>query len=402
MSESELIYAEINGRPVTMAWFDADFNFTTPDKGTLVKIIFDDTGQSIFAVPDEQVEGTDFDPDQPRDEQGRWTSTGGGGEIGRPQVLPPGMEITARYRTPGVEGYTSMDFNYGGQTYTVYRHPDSFGKPTGSKGHWYEKTSDGRYIKAGISASEVGKYLQDKYGKTITSEKVKAEEERAKALEPELKDWRARAEALGFPPEKVSLYTGHDFVVGGENLTSGGTAYTDGTIKMDPKGFIGLSDLSKTSYMAHEVMHQRFRAVKKEAEKELDEAYRLGHAGEVSGRLKSEYYDKYPHAATLQKFNDNAEAYQKEDGVSSYSRLYWKDYAAGKDVSKYTGLARSKAANETLAEIARHVTRFGPEVGKPGNVFTRRNDASYIEETVTPRWREFYDEVYNESKKLKL
>jgi hypothetical protein len=69
----------INGAPATVAYLTTDekgsFVLVTPEKATLVKVIYDD-GRVVFGTPAPEHGEKFYSEDQPRDDHGRWTSGG--------------------------------------------------------------------------------------------------------------------------------------------------------------------------------------------------------------------------------------------------------------------------------------------------------------------------------------
>jgi hypothetical protein len=72
----------VNERPATVAYIDDKFRPVDREDATLVKVIFDD-GERIFLTPPPEGarERKGFDPNEPRDEEGRWTDDGGGSSL---------------------------------------------------------------------------------------------------------------------------------------------------------------------------------------------------------------------------------------------------------------------------------------------------------------------------------
>jgi hypothetical protein len=135
----------------------------------------------------------------------------------------------------------------------------------------------------------------------------------------------------------------------------------------------------------HEMMHGTFEKVcqlynvqkdkiREEEDKRIDEWNRahpgatLGERARViddrlamthpSGEIKEEYRKQYPVYARMWRFRDSIpyDDFAKDDGVTDYSKAYWKDYAAGKCTFHI-------AVHETLAEIAGHHAVTGVIIG---------------------------------------
>jgi hypothetical protein len=69
---------EINGRRATVAYVKSDWSPASRENHALAKVTFAD-GQVLFLVPAEHPKHViaDYDPDEPRNEQGEWTTGGG-------------------------------------------------------------------------------------------------------------------------------------------------------------------------------------------------------------------------------------------------------------------------------------------------------------------------------------
>lgn len=87
----------IDGRPALMAYLLDDFTPTTSADATLLKVNFDDGDVMFLMAKPPAPLGKAFDPDEPRDERGRWTSGGGssGGSGKQITVSVGGQEKTA-------------------------------------------------------------------------------------------------------------------------------------------------------------------------------------------------------------------------------------------------------------------------------------------------------------------
>jgi hypothetical protein len=73
----------IGGRKATVAYLSADLEPAGKGDAELIKAVFTD-GSVMFLTPLSRTKA--FDPSEPRDEQGRWTDGGGGGEGGAGEV----------------------------------------------------------------------------------------------------------------------------------------------------------------------------------------------------------------------------------------------------------------------------------------------------------------------------
>lgn len=165
------------------------------------------------------------------------------------------------------------------------------------------------------------------------------------------------ANNLGFPPDKIVFdYAEEKFMVGGTEYTLGGRALSDGRVQINVRGILG-GDVEGLT--AHEIQHIRFASVldayAKDSEAMMKDArvgtFESGRKAQgimrASGELFDEFKKDYPVYTELEPFINRAAAeLAKDDGVTQYSRDWWKE-AAGGTASTHS------AVNETLSEIAR-------------------------------------------------
>jgi hypothetical protein len=240
--------------------------------------------------------GKAFDPDQPRDDAGRWSSGGGSGG------------------SSGGEG----------------------GKPQQDEvAHAPARAPRGRI------------------GSKIESWDVTAQ------VEEVAKSW-------GYPKDKIKWDPGqgHEFEVDGETMTA--AAYCDlksGNVTIYTESLTEGHD-DPIELAAHEIMHGVFEHCTRQYEIEETAIYKLEAKGkepwDEKGNLKKEFHDEFPVVAEMSPyFNSDAyDKFAKEDGVTDYSKAYWKEQKAGV-------ATRHIAIHETLAEIAAHEARTGKVIGKP-------------------------------------
>ncbi|WP_246207079.1 hypothetical protein [Methylocystis heyeri] len=146
----------------------------------------------------------------------------------------------------------------------------------------------------------------------------------------------------------------------GQSFTAEGEAFPDGSIKIyyDPK----MSDARMACCLAHEIQHLRYFAVR--------EAY-LGEPedGPLHGRFS--------------KFTPGLLAAQR--GVSDYSNEHWDSWRAAappKLFSMEMEEGGSEPINETVADVAKALYNWGPEV------------------RINPVWKELQQAVNDEYRKL--
>lgn len=162
---------------------------------------------------------------------------------------------------------------------------------------------------------------------------------------PDFLDKRRRLEALakefGYEPSKVSLAQpkkAYDFL--GQSFTPEGEAWPDGRIEIyyDPK----MSDARMGCCLAHELQHVRYFTVR--------DAYR---AESMDGPLHRRFAKFTP------------ETLAAERGVSDYSNEHWdvwKGRLPPRLFSEELEDGQSEPINETIAEVAKALYNWGPDV----------------------------------------
>lgn len=221
----------------------------------------------------------------------------------------------------------------------------------------------------------------------------------------------AVAKTLDYPTEKMFISDKeHTFELNGTQRTAAGMYWHDSDMielaaqkltfaqdgKLYPNGIAGVT--------AHEIMHAKFEALQKDYRAERDAMtndpdYKAtlpkwedvpgsheGHQRAVyppgikldafmkpDGTLQEPYASRYP---VYTKYTDTmiraggTEGFAKTDGVSSYSKDYWTDWANGKTSTDH-------ALHETLAEIAR--LRYEHGIKHDAKVIKQQHDARVAE-----------------------
>jgi hypothetical protein len=206
------------------------------------------------------------------------------------------------------------------------------------------------------------------------------------------------AKSMGYDPDKVHVSTARKpFEAGGMMWMTGGEAYTTSG-QAHPKGDIWLYTTVKeaknhetniTPILAHEIQHQRWAAVKaayldeslriendqRAAEKAVG-TYRKVGPMKPDGNVREQYADQYPvYAAIHPTFHEpDWEEWPKADGVSDYSRAYWKDYDDHKHENGSIFNYGYRAIDESMAEMAKNEFHAGaskpylnPDAPRTGN-----------------------------------
>jgi len=163
------------------------------------------------------------------------------------------------------------------------------------------------------------------------------------------------------------------FMLNGQTMNYAGSAdlnsreitlYPSSIPENDPDALQGI--------VSHEIGHVRFQIVLNMIERETKQlksdpdAY---HSMRADGSLLPEYQKQYP-LYTMMNNIDERELY-KEDGVSEYSKQWWKSWNDGVAQT-------SQAMHETFAEIARY------------DLMVKHNQLSELNGVAKPKWRKFY------------
>ncbi len=158
--------------------------------------------------------------------------------------------------------------------------------------------------------------------------------------------------------EVLNTY-GKKFTAGGETWESLAQCnLNNGKIDIYAKSLLYKSKEVIRSIVAHEIMHGMFsrvmdRYVNQEDNKKIDDKMLAKGAKFKVGPNAYSTFDR------LKKIVNTPDAvFEKDDGVSEYSKAYWKDYKKGKTTLHM-------AIHETLAEIASHHEKTGKIIGSP-------------------------------------
>jgi len=182
------------------------------------------------------------------------------------------------------------------------------------------------------------------------------------------------ARKMGFDEHSIRIGTEHKFELNGQEYKAAGTYNNLGTVALYPEQ---LSKEGAAGVVAHEIEHAKWHAytddVAKESRGYIDELKRIGentppkpdseHIWERRGgfdavmradgtfrdpAVEASLKEKFPLYAAHQEFENARDRMAKEDGVTNYSKEWWK---ATKDPDNPRG-THWHATNETLAEMA--------------------------------------------------
>ena len=188
------------------------------------------------------------------------------------------------------------------------------------------------------------------------------------------------ARRLDYPVQKVEASDeAHEFKLEGKVYNAAATCdlKTGGIVVY--RRYVGSRGTLGT--MAHEIMHAKFQKV---LDQYVKESNALGAEPEYltgvdidTGEIKDlALRNKYPTYDTFHKFLNNTRRLSEEDGVTPYSKAYWREWAKGNVETKI-------AIHETLAEIAAEQMGRGVKVGSKS-------------------YRELYEEVQTEYRRLRF
>lgn len=196
------------------------------------------------------------------------------------------------------------------------------------------------------------------------------------------------AKSLGISPDSIEYGgEGYAFSVGDDNFTAAGQ-YDPSTGKITLYKGAMTSEINTKVVTAHEVQHAKYDVVvRKGYEAERVEVMKEFQANNYenadnilspSGKLRGEYIDKYPLYNAFQPYFEGEQFNElvDRDGITGYSKSYWKAYHDGK-VSSRT------AINETLSEVA-------------------AQKALGINRDIPNVWRRMYNDVNSHYKKMKV
>jgi hypothetical protein len=148
---------------------------------------------------------------------------------------------------------------------------------------------------------------------------------------------------------------GPEFERGGVKWREGGNCnLVDGKIVIHAKSVGTVEDVKRLA--AHEIMHGAYQEVYRQYSKEKSDFIRESKSHVLTDDVK----EKNPTWTRLRKFRDeiSEDQWEKDDGVTEYSKAYWKDYSEGK-------ASFHIAMHETMAEIAGQHQLTGQIVGSP-------------------------------------
>lgn len=160
--------------------------------------------------------------------------------------------------------------------------------------------------------------------------------------------------AFGYDLSKVALRAQtKTFEYLGQSFTSEGQSFPDGSIEIyyDPN----MSDARLGCCLAHELQHVRYFAVR--------DAYR---AEPADGRLHRRFANYAPELLAAQR------------GVSNYSNEHWDAWQGSAPPQLFSvelEQGESEPINETIAEVAKALYNWGPDV------------------RINPLWRELHDAI---------
>jgi len=183
---------------------------------------------------------------------------------------------------------------------------------------------------------EVNKILMD----SGTDPHPKSGAEKIRAIVPVV----CKAMGIDTPDYKVEDLS--DFTLNGQTLHAAGYATSDSHIALSST----MAPEIAAAVACHEAMHLKFARFMSNYNNEMD---KMGEDSRgpreimyASGRIKEDAQKDYP-LHTLVPINlMNGEDLRKDDGITDYSRKWWKAVEDG------TGATIESAVNETLAEMA--------------------------------------------------
>lgn len=344
-----------------------------------------------------------FDDSQPRDEYGRWAP---GDRSDTPGLLTHDQDLAAQSASenyiesilkglrPATEGYPTLKardigvqhmhtvmgrhgFHLGkveqtknGLTVRTYTH-DSGLKAVVTYGHQPQDGTYGVNAKAWVAGSmktlageDVGhpfhgnQWTDGSFGMKLTDSLPKealselgAQGEYAVAAR--VQGLRAAATRMGFPPEKVKieLYD-RRFSRGGQEFKEGGHYNPrSGEITLEAKMLTRIDQADAEGILAHEVAHDDWHLTHEAID-----------GGIISGELGVEP-DDVPSVVQAQDIlSEHGEQLAKEDGVSGYSRAYWKEVPKIPDVSPYSD---NELKNHWLNNDTGEITKTNPQMNFP-------------------------------------
>ena len=198
---------------------------------------------------------------------------------------------------------------------------------------------------------------------------------------------QATAKLLGYDSKLVRVSKeDYTFTLTGTVRHAAGLAHlASGVITLYPERIYSAD--AAVGVAAHEVAHQKYQTVLNAVQAQRTDMNRTDMKEQEAGRppitnpdgtLKPEHRDLFPLVARFEKHEQNLDARIKGDGVTAYSKDYWKEAAdKGHDMTS----VRS-ASHETIAEMA-------------------RLEAEREESKASPAWKSYYKDVMKTYDELK-
>jgi len=207
---------------------------------------------------------------------------------------------------------------------------------------------------------------------TTQAEKDRAARQSAEHIGVVLGAGQATAKLLGYDPKLVRTSTeDYSFTLTGTVRHAAGLAHlATGVITLYPERIYSAD--AAVGVAAHEVAHQKYQTVLNFLQKEREALWEADRQAaqqnqpaitNVDGTIKEPYRDQFPLVSRFEK-HEGPDAVQKridKDGVTDYSKDYWKE-AAGANQNLST--VRS-AHHETIAEMARLEVERKPSTAAP-------------------------------------
>jgi len=198
------------------------------------------------------------------------------------------------------------------------------------------------------------------------------------------------AKELGFPPEHIHFSSVvKTFDVGGTTYTQAGLAYLEtGQVWIFNKAVEGVAEAERIT--AHEIGHIQYETVTKSLNAErtavINDPTSYGNMrGDGTLKEGSVTASKYPVYNSLAAVVERPDAYnqlRKDDGVTQYSRSWWKAYEEGTATIH-------QAMHETYAEI--NALAYAHKAGRAGTLASQGVKSS---------WSKLYRAYQKESKRL--
>lgn len=211
---------------------------------------------------------------------------------------------------------------------------------------------------------------------------------------------------LGYDPAKVYYEDTHEtFEVAGKPYVSAGCAWTsNGGIRGGKVYEIGDITINARrqiddTLVAHEVQHQKFQVAMDKYNADRDAIRIMEDPSSGNTRVlnaddtvKPEFKKDYPAFDKLHRFfTQDFQKLAKQDGITDYSKQYWKGWKEG-SVSSWL------AMHETMAEISAY---FWNEDKRQKNEWDPSIDNRTYTQPPTPLWARFFkasDQVYDKVK----